>query len=323
MVEDASQVIGWQGISISVPADWSLTGFGGDARSGSMRLDSARADSKTVPIGLEVRWLQQKKTPNAQQIGQRLKELLAAVEKTAKREKTTAETWSGECVENVAQERPAQLAFRWKAGSAASGRIWYCATCGRVVIVQVYGRGGPRFLEHATQILDSIGCHGTEIGWRSWALYGLETSAPATYTLSGQQVMNIYLQLSFRQEKAEETLSIEQWSLANVQLKGQYLDEWFAVKAGSSLANVDYEKIEDEVAGHSALRMTGRRGGIIYWLSDGLRDLIRFRMPATYYDALLWECPESNKAYLVQTFSRSSQQALVRDIADRTRCHAG
>ena len=317
-----SQEIGWQGISMDVPADWSVTGFGGDNRSGSLRVDAGTGESKTAPVGLEARWMQHKKPPTSSEVEQRLTQLLNAVEKTAKRDKIEARTSSGPRASDN-EDRPIQFAFRWKADRSASGRIWYCAACGRVVIAQVYGHGGPRFLDQAANILDSIGCHGSEIGWRKWALYGLDTAAPATYVLTGQQVMNIYLQLSFRENGPDETLSIEQWGLANVQLKGAYLDEWFEVKAGSSLAHVKLEKAEDEVNGHAALRMTGRRGGALYWMWDGLRDLMRFRMPATFYDALLWECPDSNKAYLVQTFSRKGRRDLVREIADRTRCHAG
>jgi len=320
LAERANQVIGWQGISLDAPSDWSLTGFGGDARSGNLRIDASNRDAKTVPIGIEVRWIDNKKPPTPAQLEMRLSELVKSVEKTAKRQKAEVETWTGPVTS--ANGRPSQIAFRWKAGSAANGRIWYCGTCGRVVIAQVYGHGGWKFGDQAVQIIDSIGCHGVELGWRPWALYGLQTAAPASYTLSSQQVMNIYLQLNFRHERSDETLTIEQWSLANVQLKDAYLDEWFEVKAGSSLSNVKYVKAEDEVHGHAALALNGRRGGVLYWLGDGLRSLLQLRIPATYYDALLWECADSNKTYLVQTFSRKCQGELVRQIADRTQCHA-
>lgn len=322
MLERANQVLGWQGVTIDAPADWSITGFGGDNRSGNLRVDASNLEARSAPVGIEVRWIDYKKPATMPQLESRLAELLKSVQKAARKRNETAETWSAAVNSGHASDRPAQIAFRWKASSAGSGRIWYCATCGRVVLAQVYGKGGQRFLDQAAAILDSIGCHGDEVGWRTWGLYGLSTAAPANYTLSSQQVMNIYLQLLFRLDRTEDTLTIEQWSLANVQLKDAYLDEWFEAKAGSSLAHVRYEKREDDVHGHQALALSGRRGGLFYWLGDALRSLLRFRAPATYYDALLWECAESNKTYLIQTFSRAPQAQLLRDIAARTRCHA-
>ncbi|HEY3333159.1 MAG TPA: hypothetical protein VGK19_24205 [Capsulimonadaceae bacterium] len=322
MSENASQTIGWQGITLNVPEDWAVTGFGGDVRNGTLRVDAGGRESKTAPSGLEVRWIDSKKAQTEGLLQDRLKLLLKAVEKAAHKEKTQAETWTGTVTAKRHEDRPAEIAFRWSTSSSASGRIWYCETCGRIVITQVYGPGGARFLDSAGQILSSIGCHGSEVGWRTWALYALETQAPAEYTLAGQQVLNIHLQLRFNKARAEEALIIEQWSLANVQLKNMYLDEWFEVKAGTSLSHVKYEKTEEEIDGHSVLALSGKKSGIIYWLSDGLRDLMRFRIPATRYEAMVWECPDSNKAYLIQCVSRRSERDLVREIAGRTRCHA-
>jgi hypothetical protein len=190
-----------------------------------------------------------------------------------------------------------------------------------VVIAQVYGAGGQRFTDLANRMLVGIGCHGEEIGWRVWSLYGLETSIPADFVLTGQQVMNIYLQLKMTRGRTDDKVTVEQWSLANVQLKGAYLDQWFETKAAKGLEYVAYDKAECEVDGHPALALTGRRNGLLFWLAEGIRDLLRLRIPATYYAGIVWECPDSNKAYLVQAFTRKKGETVAADIASRTRCH--
>ncbi len=44
-------------------------------------------------------------------------------------------------------------------------------------------------------------------------------------------------------------------------------------------------------------------------------------MPATHFEARIWECPESNKVHLVQSFSRRPQPHVVEQIVERTLCH--
>ena len=42
--------------------------------------------------------------------------------------------------------------------------------------------------------------------------------------------MNIYVQLPFVRGNSQDTISVEQWGVANVQLRNAYLDQWFQDK---------------------------------------------------------------------------------------------
>jgi len=317
---DNSQRIGWQGITIDLPEDWSLTGFGGDLSSGTLRCDSADPESLTLPVGLECRWIGAKKAPSESQIRSRAESLLAAIQKAAKRAKTEADTSVYEEGGEPFDGRSPAFRFAWRTDRAAAGAIWYCSVCKRVVIVQVYGLGGRPFVRQAEAILQSIRCHGADPKWRTWGLYGLRVDVPADYELVSQKVMNVYLQLLFKRGRSSDTLTVEQWSLANVQLKGAYLDEWFERKRDEAVVGIELDKQERVVNGHDALWLTGKRVGVAA-LADTVRSTVRFKRAALWFSGQLWECPPSNKTYLVQSLSRRDQPDIVEATASRVRCH--
>jgi hypothetical protein len=191
-----------------------------------------------------------------------------------------------------------------------------------LVIAQVIGGTGGEGAGIAADVLRSLECHSPEPGWQTWSLYDLLTQIPADYALSGKpQLMNIYVQLLFARGQSQDRVSVEQWGVANVQLRGAYLDEWFRDKNRALEAGLSYEPTEAEVHGHAALILTGRRLGAGFLLGQAVPQVAKLQMPATHFAACIWECPESNKIHLVQSYSRRSQPDLVAQIVERTPCH--
>ena len=177
------------------------------------------------------------------------------------------------------------------------GRIWHCAECGRLVIAQVIGGGGGDWSSAAADVLRSLECHPGETGWQTWSLYDLLTQVPPDYALSGKpQLMNIYVQLSFRRGQSLDTVSVEQWGVANVQLRGAYLDQWYREKNASHEAVLRYDTDETHAHGHPALLLTGRRTGPTYWVGQVVPQLTKLQKPATYFTACLWECPRPTRS---------------------------
>lgn len=316
-----AQVIGWQGVTLSVPADWSLVGFGGDEKAGSFRLDSGDVDSRLK--SLELRWASAKGGQTIKDLETRIAPLLKKAARSAKRSGGRGETETHPLEDKRHSDRDAALGFSWRDSDvAAQGRIWHCQTCGRVVVAQIYGTVDHRSRALANEMLAGIECHSNEIGWRTWGLYGLYTELPADFMLAGQQLMNVYLQLSFQLGQSADLLTVEQWNLANVQLKGMYLDEWFEHKCAGLASTSKLRKEESHVHSHPALLATGRRTSLVYWFTEGVKQLARLKRPAVHYSSLLWECPETNRAYLIQLFSRRPQSELVKEIAGRMVCHS-
>ena len=311
---------GWQGVTAQMPPDWSLVGYGGDSKTGNVRLDNGAATGSA--LGLEVRWSQVKGKVTDSDLERRLEPFFKTIIKGARKQKTLTKTESKALNDERYPERDAMRSFGWRADRKAVGRLWHCTECGRLCIAQVVGSAGGDFTGTANDVLASLQCHSPEPNWRTWGLYDLLTEVPADYTLKGQpQLMNVYLQLAFQRGQSLDMLNVEQWSVANVQLRGAYLDEWYRSKNGAQEPTLRYEPEETEAHGHPALRLIGRRGGVQYWAGQVPPQLVKMQLPATHFAAALWECPESNKITLVQSFSRKPQPELVQEIVERTRCH--
>ena len=76
---------GWQGVTVQAPPDWSLVGYGGDARTGNLRVDSGAATGGA--LGLEVRWSQVKGKMTDAELERRLEPFFKTVAKNARKEK--------------------------------------------------------------------------------------------------------------------------------------------------------------------------------------------------------------------------------------------
>lgn len=312
---------GWQGVTAQTPPDWSLVGYGGDAKSGNVRVDNSTSTGGGA-LGLEVRWSQVKGKITDTDLDRRLEPFFKAVAKGARKQKALVKTESRALADPRFPERDAARAFTWRADRKAVGRIWHCKECGRLCIAQVIGNAGGDFNGTANDVLATLQCHSPEAGWRTWGLYDLLTQVPADYALKGQpQLMNVYLRLAFQCGQSLDTLTVEQWNVANVQLRGAYLDEWYRSKNGALEPTLNYEPAEAEAHGHPALELMGRRGGVQFWAGQAVPQMAKLHRPATHFAAVLWECPESNKITLVQSLSRRPQPELVWEIVGRTPCH--
>lgn len=313
--------MGWQGMTMQVPPAWNLVSYGGDAKAGSLRLDNSDFGTHGV-LGVDVRWIPVKGKVTDADLEKRLTQYLATIEKSAKRQKFAASTQVKDVRDERHPERSGLRAFTWKADRKAVGRIWHCPECMRVVIAQVVG--GPRddFNNLAADALHTLECHSPDGDWRTWSLYDLHTEVPSDYALKTKpQLMNIYVQLPFVRGNSQDTITVEQWGVANVQLRNAYLDQWFQDKNRALEGQLRYEARETTAQGHPALALTGRRTGISYWMSHALPQITRLQMPATHFEARIWECPDSNKIHLVQSFSRRPQPGIVDEIVERTLCH--
>ena len=309
-------------MTVLAPPTWNLVGYGGDAKAGNLRLDNGELQAQGV-LGMDLRWIPVKGKLTDADLEKRLRQYLDSVEKSAKRQKISAAVQIKEIADPQHPERVGLRTFTWKADRRAVGRIWHCTECGRVMIAQVLGGSRGDFAATAADVLQTLECHAPESEWRTWSLYDLHTQVPSDYALQGKpQLMNIYVQLPFSRSNTLDMITVEQWGVANVQLRNAYLDQWFRDKNRAQEGHLRYSGREADALGHPALALTGRRTGLSYWMSQGVPQLTRLQKPATYFEARIWECPETNKIFLVQSFSRSPQPQVVEEIVERTRCHA-
>lgn len=290
--------MGWQGVSLRVPPDWSVTGFQGDAKEGYLRVDSPGS------LVAEVRWAQARKRVD---VRKRLDAYLNLVERQAKKRKVPftgriklSEDWEG------------ALEFNYRADRKVRGFIRQCPQCRRVVIAQVSGDKDDPVVNVANQLLDTLQDH-SEDGWWTWALLGLVVRLPERFALVKSQVMSGYLMLQFRSRYTE--VSVERWGLADVTLKRWTLEEW-ALQA-TEWKRLKKQPSSDAAKAHPAVHLVGRRLAPNVWLRRKLERLI-LRRPEEVR-GVVWHCEPSNRIYSVRV-ERGAEE-LLRQIVDSVQCH--
>ncbi len=293
-----TQIVGWQGVSLQVPPDWSVTGFQGDAKEGYLRIDSPGS------LVAEVRWAQARKAVN---IRKRLDDYLNLVERQAKKRKVVftgrikpSEDWEG------------ALEFNYRADRKVRGLIRQCPDCRRVVIAQVSGDKDDAVANIAYQILNTLQDHSSD-GWWTWALLGLVVRLPERFALVKSQVMSGYLSLQFRWGYREVT--VERWGLADVTLKRWTLEDWALQPAGWKRARV--ERAQGQARGHPAVMLSGVRTAPVVWLRRKLERVL-LRRPELAHGAV-WHCEPGNRIYSVRV-ERTGEQ-MLHDIVDTVVCH--
>jgi hypothetical protein len=299
-----------------VPEDWDLTGFSGTDASGYLRVDDSEEQA------VEVKWATEPpRTKKEPSVTDRRAKFIIALRQTAKKKKIAFDATDVDVYRPVVRPERTVAPFTWVGDRKAFGAVWYCRTCRRVVIAQVLGapsgRGG--LAGAAEAVLSSLRCHGEDPAWKTWALYDLHTEVPSEYMLDGQQLMNVYLRLSFLAHKTSR-LTVEQWSLANVARKDAYLDVWLGANTKGDLNDAKYEAAEGEMRGHPALELTGRLA-LGLGVTKAAQQLYRFQIPATRFRGVAWECEPSNKLYLVQQMRPGRAPQVADEVARRTMCH--
>jgi hypothetical protein len=292
------QIVGWQGVSLRVPPEWSVTGFQGDAKEGYLRIDSPGS------LVAEVRWAQARKTVD---VRRRLDAYLNLVERQAKKRKATftgrikpSEDWEG------------ALEFHYRADRKVRGFIRQCPQCHRVVIAQVSGDKDDAVVNVAKQLLSTLQDH-SEDGWWTWALLGLVVRLPERFALLKSQVMSGYLMLQFRSRYTE--VIVERWGLADVTLKRWTLEEW-------ALQATEWKRLKaqhrlGEMEKHLAVHLVGLRRAPTIWLRRKIERWVLRRPEETH--GVVWHCDLSNRIYSVSV-DRGTEE-LLRQIAHTVQCH--
>lgn len=322
-----SRLIGWQGLLVNVPENWDLTGFSGDELAGYVRMDDGEEQA------LEVKWATESapKRPwwskgageaaAPPDVEVRRESYFRLLKQNAKKKKLAISTQETEPLRSVLRPERTASGFTWTADRKGIGAVWYCGICRRVVIAQVLGapsgKGGLTSVAEA--VLGSLRCHGDDPAWRTWALYDLVTQVPAEYRLESQELMNVYLRLTFARKTAR--VAVEQWSLANVARRNAYLDVWLSSNTRSAeLSGARYTVEESEEHGHPAITL---RGGLAFGMPmvQAVREATRLQRPATRFAGVAWECEPSNKVFAISELRPGNAPGIAAAVAERTLCH--
>lgn len=325
-------VVGWNGVRFTVPGDWNVTALSTDPADGYLKVDSPgslflqvkwsdpsarRPRTLAGLIGAALRTARkaQPETPADPDLKAMLENYLKDTEKRARKAGQQFQCKVKPATEEAEGQRVAHH-FQWKGSGVGQGKIWYCRSCRRTVIAQVVGQPGDPVSDVAAGIFGDLRDHA-EDGWVVWAAFDLVAAVPERYLLRSHQFLSGYLKLDLSRP-GEGRVLVERWGLAHVARKKFTLQEWLRVN--SSCDRHDPTFSESSLNGHGGVVARGQMSGLFQQLA-AWRDALPSLRPATVYEAAVWECDESNKIYLIQSWRPKASPSLLGDLVARCECH--
>ena len=296
MPEDWS-VFGWQGIKFTMPADWNLGLVEEERGRNFLRIDDARMTR------MEVEWNSVRK-PVA--TGRLVDRYVRKLEKQSKRSRLDFQAKRGLKLGPL-KKRDGEF-FYWRADCQSWNLVSFCHACRRLLFVKIFGKLDEDMEKQVTRIYKSMSDHST--GKHSlWALYGLSCEVPVDFSLTSHSLKAGRVALGF--QRGREELDLECVSLANVLLADTDLKSWYPGFHRGQLAGFRYEPGPWSVSGHEGLQIKGHRK---FWPPR--------RTPCRDLNIDLWQCPESNKIFVVRGVTGKGDTSLADTVSARVFCHA-
>ncbi|MFQ3611717.1 MAG: hypothetical protein SNJ72_09535 [Fimbriimonadales bacterium] len=292
--------IGWQGISLQVPAEWYLKGYTGDWREGYLQIGSPTSTE------IDIKWVRSRRKTDLHYVLQQFLKRLEREKRKARHKFTgSIQTLSDHLLE-----------FRWSADERGLGQIRRCEHCQTIALIQIRSSSKHEALyQIARPIFATLSDHPEEDGWVTWSLYGLHTALPARFRLEKAQVLTGQTRLIFRYRR--ERVLVERVARAEQLLKGYTFEEW----VNGWLKWEAYPGIREpfEQDGDTGLHLSSRLGASAL-IAESLMSLPILHLPAYRVRMVAWLCPERNAVFHIQ--HRSPRRTdLLEEVMARTLCH--
>ena len=294
-MNDDTTFIGWQGVSVRVPAEWTLSGVGGERKSGYLRVDYEQMPR------LQVKW-----SGKHIDLEKRRAEYVKRLTVGKRRKPTGLEvTMDVKVISKRSKPKKDLVTFAWRGQHCGMGVLWNCEVCGRALIAQVGWPLNEEGRETAQSVLESLEDHSVG-GWDAWGVDGLVFLAPDGFELSGWKRMTRYLELQLAGK--DETLKVARWGLVPLVLGERSVAQWCRDLLGQR-RDVRWEGEEREIKGHDGFRAWGEKRRLAGSVRTGLARAVRLS-PMVSFEARAWHCPESNRLYLVEGLHGKNAEAL-------------
>jgi hypothetical protein len=300
-------VVGWRGVSLRVPEDWTLTKVSHEGASGYLRADSMEG------YFVQVKWQEKKGLVS---VPDSFDTYVKDLQKTARKRRQEIEIkLKPRGLARVHRSEDAPITYTWRSDQKALGLIYHCGECRRLVIAEVVGPPEGDFAV-AGPILASLREHG-EAGWNTWGVHGLQAQVPEEFQLEKHTLVTGHVMLRFRNRS--RLLVLQQWGLANVALKGTDVAEWYEYQERNRLGRFTYRRDRAPFRGHEAFRMSGR-DRLLPGIAKALQQLMGLTRPSLGFHACAWHCPESNRIYAVSA-EHPRGDNVFEQVLERVVCH--
>ena len=303
-----AETLGWRGVSLRAPEDWTLTKVSKEGESGYLRADSLEG------LFVHIKWSEKKGLVS---IPDSFENYTRDLQKSARKHRQHIEfKTKPRALAGVRRSEDAPLTYSWNSDQKALGLIYHCGECHRLVIAEVVGPPDADF-SAAAPILSSIREHG-EGGWNTWGVHGLKAQVPQEFQLERHTLVTGHVMLRFRSRS--RLLILQQWGLANVALKGTDVAEWYEYQERSRLGRYAYRRERTPFRGHEAFWMAGR-DKIVPGIAKAIQHLAAFSKPSLGFHACVWRCEETNRIHAVSA-EHPRGDDLFDQVLNRMPCHA-
>ncbi len=303
------QILGWQGLTFTVPSDWSVGAVSGDKTEGYLRVDSPDAPR------LEIRWNESKSPP---ELTKTVRRYLTSLQRDKKQPEPVEVDADSRFISKRKVNKDDMRAFSWQGKGAGYGVAWYCKQCSRVVIAQVLGRPDEKHLEaNAVRLLSGIDDHPRG-DWTTWALYDLHTEVPISFDHAGVNLRAGLTELAFKRDT--EKVVVARWGMAGIARGDQSLDAWARRQFRKQWQSFHPTSEEAVFRGHEAVTVTGQSVQP-FGLVVRLGRHVAHKDHADQLVAHIWHCEPTNRLYVVYGIVDVMHRDLLVEIRDRTRCH--
>ncbi|MFP4029069.1 MAG: hypothetical protein ACLFWL_14860 [Candidatus Brocadiia bacterium] len=276
----------WQGITLTVPEEWSVIVTRGDYDSGYVAL----ADESQMR--LQLKWDEAEKNADPSGAATRY---IRELRKNAKKEKNEI-TVNRQL--NLANIRGKKIeCYEWVSANRGIGMVSICQKCRRVVHVAVLGDRDESMRNLSRTVFASLSDH-PENGEMLWKFYDVEFYSPGGWRLHYPELKTGCIRMPFR--KKREELEFIRVSLAQILLSESSLSEWFRDFFESELKRKSCTTRETQVKRHEAIEAEIRP-----WL---LFDPLRLIGKGKRTRVKCWHCPESNRIMLVHYSGRGGPE---------------
>ena len=292
------ETFGWQGITLTVPADWHIVFNQGRRASGQVRL----ADESAVR--LEVRWQAARGNESPQQT---VSTYLARLSRRAAKEGT-----------DLAVQRDLRLAsppdadvecYRWVADRQALAMLSRCRRCSRLVHLHLWGEPAESLKGLARTVFASLRDHPDD-GTDLWRFLDVEFRTPSGLPLVRKSLQSGCVRMAFGGRSTR--LEFVRVSLAETLLRRKSLKEWFGEFYGRSLKRRSYDASEATLKGHAGLQAEGRPWLLVNPLAlIGRRRVLR---------AACWHCETSNRLFICRFDGPAAQVGLFGEAVAGFKC---
>lgn len=286
------KTFGWQGIALTIPADWEMVSLGGDNRSGYVSLADENA------VRLELRWRPAEKREDPSDA---VSIYLKRLRKKAKKQRLDVDVRRDLKLANPKGKEVE--CYGWKADGQAVGMVSKCEECHRLVHLHLLGRTDESLSGLARTLFGSLRDHSSD-GNLLWRFYDLKFETPTGFSLHTKLLKTGCIRMRF--VKRRRMLEFARVSLARIVLNDTSLEQWFREFYRGVLKKYRCRFRDVKVKGHPGCRAEGR--------ASLLRNPLAFLGPRRRLEAASWHCENTNRLFLCSYIAPSGEAQVLEDV---------